>query len=169
MTTNEIKNRVADSGIVNVDLSDYAPKENILELDLKQFLFDGLVLKEKEFRVALKEFDFNKYDGKVVAVFCGANVIVPMWAYMLITTYLNNANAKIYFGNKNKVTQAIIKENINSINVDDYKEKRVIVNGCSNIKLSEGLFIAITKKLQKNVKSLMFGEACSAVPIFKNK
>ena len=169
MTTNEIKNRVADSGIVNVDLSNYAPKENILELDLKQFLFDGLVLKEKEFRVALKEFDFNKYDGKVVAVFCGANVIVPMWAYMLITTYLNNANAKIYFGNKNKVTQAIIKENINSINVDDYKEKRVIVNGCSNIKLSEGLFIAITKKLQKNVKSLMFGEACSAVPIFKNK
>lgn len=169
MTTNEIKNRVADSGIVNVDLSDYAPKENILELDLKQFLFDGLVLKEKEFRIALKEFDFNKYDGKVVAVFCGANVIVPMWAYMLITTYLNNANAKIYFGNKNKVTQAIIKENIDSINVDDYKEKRVIVNGCSNIKLSEGLFIAITKKLQKNVKSLMFGEACSAVPIFKNK
>ena len=169
MTTNEIKNRVADSGIVNVDLSDYAPKENILELDLKQFLFDGLVLKEKEFRVALKEFDFNEYDGKVVAVFCGANVIVPMWAYMLITTYLNNANAKIYFGNKNKVTQAIIKENIDSINVDDYKEKRVIVNGCSNIKLSEGLFIAITKKLQKNVKSLMFGEACSAVPIFKNK
>ena len=127
MTTNEIKNRVADSGIVNVDLSDYAPKENILELDLKQFLFDGLVLKEKEFRVALKEFDFNKYDGKVVAVFCGANVIVPMWAYMLITTYLNNANAKIYFGNKNKATQAIIKENIDSINVDDYKEKRVIV------------------------------------------
>jgi len=169
MTTNEIKNRVADSGIVNVDLSDYAPKENILELDLKQFLFDGLVLKEKEFRVALKEFDFNKYDGKVVAVFCGANVIVPMWVYMLITTYLNNANAKIYFGNKNKVTQAIIKENIDSINVDDYKEKRVIVNGCSNIKLSEGLYIAITKKLQKNVKSLMFGEACSAVPIFKNK
>ena len=169
MTTNEIKNRVADSGIVNVDLSDYAPKENILELDLKQFLFDGLLLKEKEFRVALKEFDFNKYDGKVVAVFCGANVIVPMWAYMLITTYLNNANAKIYFGNKNKVTQAIIKENIDSINVDDYKEKRVIVNGCSNIKLSEGLYIAITKKLQKNVKSLMFGEACSAVPIFKNK
>ena len=169
MTTNEIKNRVADSGIVNVDLSDYAPKENILELDLKQFLFDGLVLKEKEFRIALKEFDFNKYDGKVVAVFCGANVIVPMWAYMLITTYLNNANAKIYFGNKNKVTQAIIKENIDSINVDDYKEKRVIVNGCSNIMLSEGLFIAITKKLQKNVKSLMFGEACSAVPIFKNK
>ena len=169
MTTNEIKNRVADSGIVNVDLSDYAPKENILELDLKQFLFDGLVLKEKEFRIALKEFDFNKYDGKVVAVFCGANVIVPMWAYMLITTYLNNANAKIYFGNKNKVTQAIIKENIDGINVDDYKEKRVIVNGCSNIKLSEGLFIAITKKLQKNVKSLMFGEACSAVPIFKNK
>ena len=169
MTTNEIKNRVADSGIVNVDLSDYAPKENILELDLKQFLFDGLVLKEKEFRIALKEFDFNKYDGKVVAVFCGANVIVPMWAYMLITTYLNNANAKIYFGNKNKVTQAIIKENIGSINVDYYKEKRVIVNGCSNIKLSEGLYIAITKKLQKNVKSLMFGEACSAVPIFKNK
>ena len=169
MTTNEIKNRVADSGIVNVDLSAYAPKENILELDLKQFLFDGLVLKEKEFRIALKEFDFNKYDGKVVAVFCGANVIVPMWAYMLITTYLNNANAKIYFGNKNKVTQAIIKENIDSINVDDYKEKRVIVNGCSNIKLSEGLFIAITKKLQKNVKSLMFGEACSAVPISKNK
>ena len=169
MTTNEIKNRVADSGIVNVDLSDYAPKENILELDLKQFLFDGLVLKEKEFRIALKEFNFNKYDGKVVAVFCGANVIVPMWAYMLITTYLNNANAKIYFGNKNKVTQAIIKENIDSINVDDYKEKRVIVNGFSNIKLSEGLYIAITKKLQKNVKSLMFGEACSAVPIFKNK
>ena len=78
-------------------------------------------------------------------------------------------DAKIYFGNKNEVLQLIIKKNINCIDVKDFKEKRVIVNGCSNIKLSEGLYIAITKKLQKNVKSLMFGEACSAVPIFKNK
>tara|TARA_B100000475_G_scaffold167030_1_gene128463 strand:- start:708 stop:1217 length:510 start_codon:yes stop_codon:yes gene_type:complete len=169
MIKGEIKNKVADSGIININLSIYAPKETILELDIKQFLFNGLVLKEKEFRLALKEFDFKKYENKIVGVFCGASVIIPMWAYMLITTYLNNMDAKIYFGNKNEVLQLIIKKNINCIDVKDFKEKRVIVNGCSNIKLSEGLYIAITKKLQKNVKSLMFGEACSAVPIFKNK
>ena len=121
MIKGEIKNKVADSGIININLSIYAPKETILELDIKQFLFNGLVLKEKEFRLALKEFDFKKYENKIVGVFCGASVIVPMWAYMLITTYLNNMDAKIYFGNKNEVLQLIIKKNINCIDVKDFK------------------------------------------------
>ena len=167
MKKNEIINKVANSGIINIDLATYAPKESIVELDIQQFLFNGLVLKEKEFRLALKEFNFEKFQDKIVALHCSVNVIAPMWAYMLITTYLNNVNSKIYFGNKNKVLRLIIEEKINAIDIENFKEKRVIVNGCSDIELNESAYIAITKKLQKHVKSLMFGEACSAVPIFK--
>ena len=127
MIKGEIKNKVADSGIININLSIYAPKETILELDIKQFLFNGLVLKEKEFRLALKEFDFKKYENKIVGVFCGASVIVPMWAYMLITTYLNNMDAKIYFGNKNEVLQLIIKKTSTVLMLKILKKKELLL------------------------------------------
>ena len=169
MSEKEIINRVAKSKLVNIDLSNYAPKENIIELDLKQFLFNGLILKEKEFRAQLKVFDFEKYKEKTAAIYCSANTIIPMWAYMLVTIYLTNNKSKIHYGNKNEAFQYAFLENINSINSSDFIDKKVLVNGCSNIKLSERLFIAITLKLKDKVKSIMFGEACSAVPIYKKR
>ena len=164
-----IVNKVEKSGIITLDLSDYASKNNIEELDLRQFLFQGLVLKEKQFRADIKDYNFDKYKDKTVAIFCSSEVIIPMWAYMLITVELDRVCSKLYFGRASNVSQQIILENIRSIEDDKYSGKRVIVKGCSNIPLNESLYIEITKKLLKNVRSLMFGEACSAVPVYKIK
>jgi hypothetical protein len=166
---NEIINKVAKSGLVNIDLSDYTPKEEIVELDIKRFLFEEVLLKEKVFRKTLSEFDFTKYQNKITGVYCSEEVIIPMWAYMLVSAHLTPYCAKIFFGNKDKALQQAILERLNKIDVKGFKDKKVIVKGCSNIPLSEGLYIAISQKLQDNVQSLMFGEACSAVPIYKKR
>ena len=165
----EIVNRVANSNLITIDLADYAPELQILELDLKQFLFDGFILKEKDFRKTLREFDFSIYTNKVVALFCSNDAIVPMWAYMLATSYLNKIGNEIHFGTKEEVFQKIFAENIDGIDTSEFEKKKVIVKGCGQIPLTEALYIAITKKLQNTVSSLMFGEACSAVPVFKKK
>jgi hypothetical protein len=165
----EIVNRVANSALITIDLTDYAPKDTIAILDAKDFLFEGIILKEKEFRNTLKEFNFSVYTNKIVALYCSSDAIVPMWAFMLLTSYLNNSASKIYFGKKEEVFQKIFSDNIDAIDATEFKNKKVIVKGCGQVPLTEALYIAITKKLQNTVGSLMFGEACSAVPVLKNK
>ncbi len=165
----EIINRVANSDLITIDLTDYAPNIQILELDLKHFLFEGFILKEKDFRASLKEFDFSGYENKVVAVFCSSDCIIPMWAFMLVTSCLNNVASEIYSGNKAAVFQQLFLRNIENIKTLKFKNKKVIVKGCGQIPLSANLYVAITKKLQNIVTSLMFGEACSAVPVFKKQ
>ena len=165
----EIVNRVAKSSLITIDLTDYAPKKPIAVLDLKDFLFQGIVLKEKEYRQSLKEFDFSIYTNATVALNCSADAIIPMWAFMLVTCYLNSVNSDIHFGVKEAVFQQIFANNINAIEASEFESKKVIVKGCGQIHLTEALYITITKKLQDKVSSLMFGEACSAVPIFKKK
>ena len=165
----EIVNRVANSALITIDLTDYAPKDTIAILDAKNFLFEGIILKEKEFRSTLKEFDFSVYTDKIVALYCSSDAIVPMWAFMLLTSYLNNSASKIYFGKKEEVFQKIFSNNIDAIDSSEFENKKVIVKGCGQVPLTESLYIAITKKLQNTVSSLMFGEACSAVPVFKKK
>jgi len=167
--TGKIINRVSNSDLITIDLADYAPTSSIKILDIKDFLFEGIFLKEKEFRSSLKEFDFSNYTNKTVALNCSTDAIVPMWAFMLVTSYLNSVNADIHFGIKEDVFQQIFTANINAINASKFEGKKVIVKGCGEILLTEALYIAITKKLQNTVSSLMFGEACSAVPIFKKK
>ena len=167
--TGEIINRVANSNLITIDLADYAPTSAIKILDIKDFLFEEVFLKEKEFRSSLKEFDFSNYTNKTVALNCSTDAIVPMWAFMLITSYLNNIASEIHFGTKEEVFQKKFSENIDSIDASEFEGKKVIVKGCGNIPLSESLYIAITQKLQNSVSSLMFGEACSAVPVFKKK
>jgi len=167
--SDEIVNRVANSALITIDLTDYAPKETIAILDAKDFLFEGIILKEKEFRNTLKEFDFSVYADKIVALYCSSDAIVPMWAFMLLTSYLNNSASKIYFGKKEEVFQKIFSDNIDAIDATEFENKKVIVKGCGQVPLTEALYIAITKKLQNTVNSLMFGEACSAVPVFKKK
>ena len=162
-----IINRVANSELVTIDLTDYVPTTPISEFDIKNLLFNGIVLKEKDFRKSLKEFDFSIYKNTIVALHCSADAIVPMWAFMLITSYLQTANTDVYYGKKKDVFLKLFTENIDNINSLDYENKKVIVKGCGQIQLNECLYIAITKKLQNKVRSLMFGEACSAVPVFK--
>ena len=165
----EIVNRVANSGLINIDLSDYAPKQNIVVFEVKDFLFQNMVLKEKEFRSSLKEFDFSIFQGKTVAINCSSDAIVPMWAFMLVTSYLKNIASEIYFGSKEEVFQQIFTANIDAINTLEFDNKKVIIKGCGEIPLSASLYVAITKKLQNTVSSLMFGEACSALPVYKKK
>jgi len=165
----EIVNRVANSALITLDLTDYAPKETIAILDAKDFLFEGIILKEKDFRNTLKEFDFSVYTDNIVALYCSSDAIVPMWSFMLLTSYLNNSASKIYFGTKEEVFQKIFSDNIDAIDATEFENKKVIVKGCGQVPLTESLYIAITKKLQNTVSSLMFGEACSAVPVFKKK
>ena len=167
--SDEIVNRVANSALITIDLADYAPSQSISVLDVKDFLFQEIILKEKEFRANLKEFDFSIYQDKIIAINCSSDAIVPMWAFMLVTSYLKGIASKIHFGKKEDVFQQIFTANIDAIDATEFKNKKVIVKGCGQIPLSESLYIAITKKLQNTVSSLMFGEACSAVPVLKNK
>jgi hypothetical protein len=164
---NEIINKIAKSGIINLDLEDYAPKGIITELDIKDFLFEGLILKEKYFRESLKDHNWSKYRGDVLALFCSSNSIIPMWAYMLVTSYLEKNNLINFYGNKEQVFNLLFLEIIEELDIHEFKDKRVIIKGCGNLKIHEKIYVAITKKMQPAVKSLMFGEACSSVPIHK--
>ena len=164
---NEIINKIAKSGIINLDLEDYAPRDIITELDLKDFLFEGLILKEKYFRESLKDHNWSKYRGDVLALFCSSNSIIPMWAYMLVTSYLEKNNLINFYGNKEQVFNLLFVEIIEELDIHEFKDKRVIIKGCGNLKIHEKIYVAITKKMQPAVKSLMFGEACSSVPIHK--
>ena len=165
----EIINRVAKSKLITIDLAEYFPKEEIVEFDIKSLLYKEAVLKEKEFRLKLKSMDFVTFKGKIIALFCSKEAIIPMWAYMLISSHLSPYCDQIYCGKKETVIQHIMLEKIKLINENEFLEKKVIVKGCGSIPLSESLYIGITKKLQNTVSSLMFGEACSAVPIYKKR
>jgi len=165
----EIINRVANSSLITIDLANYAPSKSIAVLDIKNFLFQGIILKEKEFRASLKEFDFSIYQDKIVALNCSSDAIIPMWAFMLATYYLKDIANAIHFGTKEDVFQRIFVDNIDAIDPSEFEGKKVIVKGCGSIKISEEHYITISKKLLPLVSSLMFGEACSAVPVFKKK
>ena len=152
--SDEIVNRVANSTLITIDLADYAPSQSIAFLDVKDFLFQEIILKEKVFRANLNEFDFSIYQNKTVAINCSSDAIVPMWAFMLITSCLNGIASEIHFGKKEDVFQQIFTSNIDAIDSTEFENKKVIVKGCGQIPLSASLYMAITKKLQNTVNSL---------------
>ena len=163
----EIINKVAKSGIINISLEDYVPKDDIISFNLKQFLHNEEILVEKEFRTKVKSYNFKSLQNKVVGLFCDENIILPMWAFMLISCSLKKHNIKFLHGDKQTVFNTLWLKNIKSLDSSAFENKRVIVNGCGNIKASEEIYIAITDKLFGVAKSIMFGEACSSVPIYK--
>jgi len=163
-----IINRVEQSGLVTINLEDLLPKHEILELDLKDFLFQGLLLKEKEFRSFVKDFDWSIYTDKVVAVHCSTDALIQQWAYMLITSQLLKTKS-IYFGTINEVKEELHLQNIRAYDVEELHGKKVIVKGCGREQVTDAAYLEISKKLLPVVKSMMFGEACSTVPIFKQK
>lgn len=160
-------NKVSESGIITLDLEDYYPKEGTAVFDLKEFLFMGLILKEKDYREALKNYDFSVYTGKYVTVTCSADAIIPMWAYMLATVYLQPVAKSVFFGTADSLTQTVFLKNIRAIRADDYAGKRVVIKGCGELPVSEAAYVAITELLRPVVKSIMYGEPCSTVPIYK--
>jgi hypothetical protein len=165
----KINNKVADSGIITLDLASFLPSDEIVIFDIKPFLFMELILKEKEFRASLNTFDWSVYQEKVVGIFCSTDAIIPMWANMLIVSNLQPVAKAVYFGDTNNVSAQLIVENISKINSADYQDQRVVIKGCGETPIHESAYIAITQKLRPAVKSIMFGEPCSTVPVYKRK
>ena len=165
----EIINKVAQSGLITIEMKSFKGGQKRTVIDIKKWLFEGVVLKEKLFRSHLKEVQWDNYNNHFVAIHCSEDAIVPVWAYMLITTYLKPYAEKIILGDSNELEAHIFCQNINQLKVSDYKDKRVLIKGCSDTYIPDTSFVLISDLLINEVKSLMFGEACSNVPIFKRK
>ncbi len=162
-----IINRVANSGLVTIDLEDFLPKEKIEVFDLKEHLFKGLILKEKDFREALKNFDWEIYRNKHVAINCTADAIIPLWAYMLVTAYAQPIAKDVYAGTIEEMKKYLCLKNMSTIKFEDFAGQRIIVKGCGDQQVDSTVYAEITKQLRPLAKSIMYGEACSNVPIFK--
>jgi hypothetical protein len=160
-------NKVAESGIISLNLEDHYPKEEVKVFDMKDHLFMGLILKEKDFREALKTIDTSAFENKTVALTCSADAVIPMWAYMLVAGLLQPVAKEIVFGTETEVKEKILLHNIESIDADNFTDARVVIKGCGELPIGESAYVAITKKLRPVVKSIMYGEPCSTVPVFK--
>ncbi len=160
-------NKVAESGLITLDLEEYYPKEETATFDLKNYLFRELILKEKEYREALKKIDWSIYQNKNVAITCSADVVIPMWAYMLAATYLQPVAKEIIFGNEDFLHRTLFLKNLSKINAEEFADKRVVIKGCGDKSISETAYVEITKILTPVAKSIMYGEPCSTVPIYK--
>jgi hypothetical protein len=168
--SDEIINKVAESGLITIDLEKYLPlKEEMAVFDLKDFLFMGMILKEKDFREALKQHDWDKYRNKNVAITCSADAIIPVWAYMLATSYLQPVAKATLVGSEKEVHKAIFLKNISSINVAEFSDKRIVLKGCGETPIDDFAYAEATRKLLPVAKSIMYGEPCSTVPVYKKK
>lgn len=167
--TNNIINRVANSKLELINLEDYYPHGKRVVPDIKDWLYEELVLREKEFRQQAKLFDWEQYNDCYVALTCSSNAIVPAWAYMLLSTYLAPFANKTILGSLDVLETSIYQDIIKALDVSQYKDKSVIIKGCTNKPIPDNAFIQLTTKLKPLVKSLMYGEACSAVPLYKRK
>ena len=161
-------NKVADSGIITLNLENFLPQEESLaSFDMKDYLFMELILKEKDFRESLKNLDISVYENKNVALFCSADAVIPVWAYMLATSVLQPVAQKIYFADEVTMKTNLLLEEIEKIDAEKYTDERVVIKGCGEVHIPEAAYVAITSKLRSKVKSIMYGEPCSTVPVFK--
>ncbi len=164
----EIVNRVANSQLKTIDLEDFYPKGTRTVIDIKNWLFQEQILKETDFREHLKNHEWLQYNNQYVALTCSTDAIIPSWAYMLIATYVSPFAKKIVVGNLAALETSIFQDVISNFNIEEFMRKPVIIKGCSNKPIPETAYIQLIEKLQPVVKSIMFGEACSTVPLFKS-
>jgi hypothetical protein len=165
----EIINRVANSKLITIDLEDYYPKGQRVLFDIKDWLFEGFVLREKAFRKQAAEFNWSKYQDQYVALTCSTDAIIPGWAYMLLSIHLEPYAKKIIIGDLEQLETAIYQDIINNFNTSEYKGKPIIIKGCSNKPVPQNAYIMLSNKLKPVAKSIMYGEACSSVPLYKKK
>jgi hypothetical protein len=165
----EIVNKVTSSTLVQLDLENYYPKEDIVVFDIKPHLFMELILKEKDFREALQNNNWSLYHNKLVAVTCTADAIIPSWAYMLVASYLEPVAKEIIFGDEQSALKELFIQNIRRINIEEFRDQRVVVKGCGDLNIGEYAYLEIIKRLRPVAKSIMYGEPCSTVPIYKKK
>lgn len=169
MSDSPIVNKVANSGLVTLNLEEYFNTGQRVELDIKPWLFMEMILKEKEFREHVKQHDWAQYQGKNVAFVCTADAIVPTWAYMLLAVNIEPFANRYVFGSMETLNTVLYQDALQKINAADYADVRVIIKGCSDVPVPVSAYVEITHKLAPFAKSIMYGEACSNVPIFKRK
>jgi hypothetical protein len=164
-----IVNKVAESGLVSFDLADFYPSGDRVVYDIKNNLFQGLILREKDFREFIKEHDWTQYKDKHVAITCSADAIVPTWAYMLLANKFSPYAATIVFGNLDTLETILFEHAVAGLDIEKYRDKRIVLKGCGDIPVPVSAYVELTAKLTRVAKSIMYGEPCSTVPIFKRK
>ncbi len=165
-----IVNKVAESGIITLDLKDFLPDPNSIKVfDLKPFLFREMILREKEFRASMQAFDWQTFNGFHAAITCSVDAIIPMWAYMLAASSLQPVARSVFYGNEEMLTNHFITQTFSKLDPENYRDKRVVLKGCGEVPIPEAAYVAATAALMPVVKSLMYGEPCSTVPVFKKK
>ncbi|MBC7552856.1 MAG: DUF2480 family protein [Taibaiella sp.] len=161
-------NKVAESGIITLDLANYIPADDaVAAFDLKPYLFREMILKEKDNRAQLLTTDWQQFENKHTALFCSVDAIIPVWAYMLACTLLQPVAASVYFGTVAELKKHLVITGIQGIDVAEYADKRVVIKGCGDTPIPEAAYVTVTAQLRPVVKSLMYGEPCSTVPVYK--
>ena len=166
---NEIVNKVSQSGLITIDLEEFYPAGERVLFDIKELLFQGLILREKDFREFVKEHDWTQYQGKNVALTCTADAIVPTWAYMLLANRLAPYARDVVFGDKEVLETVLFEKALAGMDIEQYRNQRIVIKGCGDVEVPASAYVELTKKLTPVVKSLRFGEPCSTVPIYKKK
>jgi hypothetical protein len=165
----EIVNKVAQSSLMVFDLEDYYPDNHVVDLDISQWLLEGFILKESDFRAQLKNTDFSSFQDKYVAIYCSTDAILPAWTFALVAVNLAPYALKVIHGTKELAVIEWYEDILNKLDYTDYFQKPIILKGCSKKSVPNQVYTLAIQKLMKVAKSVMFGEACSAVPLFKNK
>jgi hypothetical protein len=163
----ELVNKVANSNLLTIDLEKFYPTEDFIVFDIKDYLFQGLILREKDFRIALKEIDWKAYERKILLIICSVDAILPLWSYMLIAAYAAPYAKTIFQGDKETFLKVHYEKVIAEWDKEAYRDKRVVLKGCSEKAVPASAYSAAVNSLQPLVLSLFFGEPCSTVPIYK--
>ena len=167
-TTNKpLVNRVANSGLITLNLEEHFPKGELVRFDLKDYLYMELMLKEKDFRAALKDHDWEQYKEKNVLIFCSTDAIIPVWAFMLVTAYVEPFAKTVFQGTEQEFYKLAFQKALAKINPETYTDQRIVIKGCSEKPVPPSAYVELTKKLRPYAKSIMYGEPCSTVPIYK--
>ncbi len=167
MDENEIINRVSSSALITLNLEELSPKAEVAEIDLKNLLFQGLILREKDIRDFIKDHDWKQYQNKNMAVHCSADAVIPTWAYMLISIALQPFAHKIVFGDNAMMTSLLFKEALDKVEWEKFKDAKVVIKGCSDLHVPESAFVEAAARLRPLAASIMYGEPCSTVPLYK--
>lgn len=165
----EIVNRVANSNLINVDLEEWYPRGKRIQIDLKNQLFQGLILREKDFREFIKSHDWSQYQDAYTAVYCSTDAIIPIWAYMLVAAALQPYARHITFGNLEALETELYSEILSNLDVERFRDQRLIIRGCGNLPVPPAAYVMLTSRLRPVAKSIMYGEACSTVPVYKQR
>lgn len=160
-------NRVANSGLITIKLEEFFPPQELAIFDLKDYLFMEMILKEKDFREALKEHNWEQYQGKILLVHCSADAVIPVWAYMLVATYAAPFAQDIFQGTAENFYRSYFLRQLDQLDMEQYRDQRLVIKGCSDHPVPPAAYLEITRKLQPLAKSIMYGEPCSTVPVYK--